>query len=240
MSGHSKWSTIKRAKAITDTRRSAAFTKLAKAITVAARHGGPDPDMNFRLRLAIQKAREGNMPNDNVDRAIKKGAGTGDGVTLQECVYEGFGPDGVGIVVEALTDNRNRTTAEIRNILTKHGGSLAAANSVLWQFEHKGVIRVASTTLANKNADELELALIDAGAEDFKIETEGWTIITPKEALQKVGEYLHTQNIASDSQGLEYVPKNLAATTHAAQLHTCLEELENHDDVNNVFTNADF
>ncbi len=239
MSGHSKWSTIKRAKAVTDARRSAVFTKLAKAVMVAARLGGADPSMNFRLRLAIQKAREGNMPNDNIDRAIKKGAGGGEGVTLQECVYEGIGHDGVGIIVQVLTDNRNRATSEVKNILVKNGATFGATNSVLWQFDHKGVIRIAKESHASLPESQ-QLALIDAGAEDIKEEPEGWTVICPKESLQHVIDAAAKNNIPCASQGLEYVPKNLVPTTHAGQIQKCLEELESHDDIESVYTNADF
>jgi len=165
MSGHSKWAKIKRSKGSADASRGQLFTKLTKEIIFASRQGGPNPDGNFRLRLAIQKARDNNMPLDNIERAIKKGSGELGGATLVELTLEGYGPGGVAVMVEATTDNRNRTVSDVRSTLTKHGGNLGEAGSVSWIFESKGVI-VAEVT--QKNADEIELLAIDAGAEDVK------------------------------------------------------------------------
>ncbi|MFA5030606.1 MAG: YebC/PmpR family DNA-binding transcriptional regulator, partial [Patescibacteria group bacterium] len=239
MSGHSKWSQIKRQKAVTDNRRAAVFTKLAKAISVAARAGGGDIDTNFKLRLAVQKAREANMPNDNVERAIKKGTGADSEHELHEVVYEGYGPDGIAVLIEAVTDNKNRTTSELRNMLSKSGGSLASTNSVAWQFEHKGIIRIAADALPKDNRDELQLALIDAGADDVQEEPEGWTIISPKESFARVSEVVHAQNITADSQAIEYIAKTPATLARPKAVEALIAELEEHDDIDNVYTNAD-
>src|SRR5215210_2141944 len=163
MSGHSKWSTIKRAKGITDAKRGALFTKVAREISVAARQGGGDPDANYRLRLAIEKARSVNMPSDNIKRTIDKAAGGGEGEQFEEIVYEGYGPGGVAVLVEAQTDNRNRTAGEIRSIFTKAGGQLAGSGAVAWQFEPRGLITVPRAGL---DVDEVALTAIDAGATD--------------------------------------------------------------------------
>jgi YebC/PmpR family DNA-binding regulatory protein len=166
MSGHSKWSTIKHAKATTDARRGKLFTKLAKEVIIAARQGGGDADTNFRLRMAVQRARDANMPNDNVERAIKRGTGeTDDGNQMLEVLYEGYGPGGVGILLETLTDNRNRTVSDVRSTLTKAGGNLAENGAVSWQFEQKGVIMVDAE---EEQAEELALLAIDEGADDFE------------------------------------------------------------------------
>ena len=166
MSGHSKWSTIKHKKAATDAKRGKLFTKLSKEIIVAAKQGGGDPEMNFRLRMAIQIAKDANMPADNIDRAVKKGAGSGsEGDTMAEITYEGYGPGGVGIMLETLTDNKNRTVSDIRSTFTRAGGNMAESGSVAWQFEQKGVIIVDAS---EKIAEDLALIAIDAGADDFE------------------------------------------------------------------------
>lgn len=240
MSGHSKWHSIKHQKAITDSRRSAAFTKLANIITIAAREGGGgDPDSNFKLRLAMQKAREANMPNDNVERAIKRGTGEDAGTQIQEITYEGYGPDGVALLIETVTDNKNRTSNEIRSKLSKMGGSFGSAGSVAWQFSLKGIIRISNEKLQGQNAEELQLKLIDHGAEDVREEPEGWTIITSKEGLAPLAEFIHSENIATDSQGLEHIPKNPVKAEHADALKALVQELEDMDDVQNVYTNAE-
>src|SRR3954453_21530277 len=169
MSGHSKWSTIKRAKGITDAKRGALFTKVAREISVAARQGGGDPEANYRLRLAIEKARSVNMPADNIRRTIEKATGSGEGEQFEEIVYEGYGPGGVAVLVEAQTDNRNRTAGEIRSIFTKAGGQLAGSGAVAWQFEPRGLITVSRDGI---DADEVALAAIDAGATDVDTDDE--------------------------------------------------------------------
>ena len=239
MSGHSKWSQIKRQKAVTDNRRAAVFTKLAKAITVAARAGGGDIDSNFKLRLAVQKGREANMPNENIDRAIKKGTGEDKDHELFEVIYEGYGPDGIAVLIEAVTDNKNRTTAEIRSMLTKSGGSLASTNSVAWQFEYKGILRISSDSLPKKQHDEFELELIDAGADDVQEEPEGWTVTAPKESFAKVVDVVRAHTITMDSQALEYIAKTPVAPVHPNAVQTLMEQLEEHEDIDNVYTNAE-
>ena len=170
MAGHSKWKQIKRKKAVTDAKRGALFTKVAREISVAARQGGGDPDANYRLRLAIEKARSVNMPADNIKRTIEKATGGGEAEQFEEIVYEGYGPGGVAILVEAATDNRNRTAAEVRSMFTKAGGQLAGSGAVAWQFEPRGLIAVARN--ASVDADEVALAAIDAGAEDVDTESD--------------------------------------------------------------------
>lgn len=239
MSGHSKWSTIKRQKAVTDARKAAVFTKLAKAITLAAREGGTDPETNFRLRLAMQKGRDANMPNDNIDRAIKRGAGEGEGVELSEVLYEAYGPGGIGILIEGVTDNKNRTAAEMKHLLTRSGGSLATANSVAWQFDQKGVVRISKDALQRiDDTEAFQLKLIDAGAEDVEDETEGWTITTPKESFSNIMDVIAERSMTPESQGLEYIPQNLVPTENKKSIETIIGQLEEHDDVTSVYTNA--
>src|SRR6059058_3335389 len=175
MSGHSKWSQIKRQKGVADARRGQLFTKLGREITVAAREGGADPDANARLRLAVQKAREANMPMDTIERAIKRGAGGGEGAALDEVTYEGYGPGGAAILVEAMTDNRNRSVAEIRNAFTRGGGSLGESGCVAWLFDPRGVIAV---DVNGQDPDETALIAIDAGADDVRVEGSSLEVIT--------------------------------------------------------------
>src|SRR5215470_19394765 len=189
MSGHSKWSTIKRQKGATDAKRSAVFTKVAREISVAARQGGGDPDANYRLRLAMDKARSVNMPQDNIKRAIERATGAGEGEQFEEIVYEGYGPGGVAILVEAATDNRNRTASEVRSMFTKAGGQLAGSGAVAWQFEPRGLIAVLRDTKVDP--DEVALAAIDAGAEDVDTDgTETIDIYTAPAELESVRKAL--------------------------------------------------
>jgi YebC/PmpR family DNA-binding regulatory protein len=241
MSGHSKWSTIKHKKAVTDQRRGALFTKLAREIIVAAREGGGDPDMNFRLRLAVNNARNSNMPNDNIDRAIKKGAGTdGGGEQLQEVLYEGYAPGGAAILVQALTDNRNRTASEIRSRFTKAGGNLAESGAVAWGFETKGTVRV---TLSGGKADDLALEAVDAGAEDFAIDDSAIEFTATRADLAKLRTFLEQKpGVKVESAEFAMVPKTtlLLDAAKAQQTIRLLESLEELDDVQKVYTNADF
>src|SRR6266699_4445609 len=193
MSGHSKWSTIKRAKGITDAKRGALFTKVAREMSVAARQGGGDPDANYRLRLAVEKARSVNMPSDNIKRTIDKAVGGGEAEQYEEIVYEGYGPGGVAVLVEAATDNRNRTAAEVRSIFTKAGGSLAGAGAVAWQFEPRGLIAVQAD---GRDADEVALAAIDAGADDVDTtDPERVEVYTSPADLQRVRQALDSAGI---------------------------------------------
>lgn len=233
MSGHSKWATTKRRKAVVDSKKSSIFTKLTKIIQIAARHGA-DPEMNFKLRMAIDKARSFSVPKDNIERAISKGSGTGDGNALEEITYEGYGPDGVAIIIESVTDNKNRTSSDLKHILSKHGGSLGASNSVMWQFNRRGVIYIKNSEIN----DEEELSIIDAGALDIEKSDYGIRIMTQMEDLQKVQEKI--KNIIEiENAELEYIPKNKVKVQNTESLEKLFDTLEENDDVNNYYSNAE-
>ncbi|MDO8669474.1 MAG: YebC/PmpR family DNA-binding transcriptional regulator [Candidatus Buchananbacteria bacterium] len=242
MSGHSKWAKVHRQKTVTDAKRGAIFTKLGNLVTIAAKEGGADVESNFKLRLAVEKARQANMPKDNIDRAIKRGAGTGDGKNiLEEITYEVFGPAGSVFIVETITDNKNRTVSDLKNILGKNNGQLGGPNSVLWQFERKGVILIDKNQLSGKSLDDLELGLIDAGAEDISKNDEGWEVITATDKLQDIEKNIKDLNISTQESSLGFKPKDdLIISDPAIQekvekLYSALEDL---DDVNNIYTNA--
>ena len=239
MSGHSKWSTIKRQKGVTDARRGQLFTKLAREIIVAVRESGDNPESNFRLRLAIQKARDNNMPLDNIERAIKRGSGQIEGAILVEMVLEGYGPSGVAILVQALSDNRNRTLQEVRNIFTRQGSNLGEAGCVAWLFDSRGLITVETN---GKDAEELALEAIDAGAEDVKIENNYVEIYTKPTELEKVRGALEANNITVASAELSMIPKTTVELEEKAALQTLrlLDKLEELDEVQHVSSNADF
>ncbi len=239
MSGHSKWKTIQHAKGAADAKRGNLFTKLTREIILATRQGGASPATNFKLRLAVQKAKDNSMPYDNIDRAIKKGAGTLEGQVLEEMVLEGYSPSGAAILVQAVSDNRNRTVQEIRNVFTRNGGSLGAAGCVAWLFDNKGVIAVKGEKL---NGDDIALLAIDAGAEDVKIEKDYLEIYTKPEDLEKVRTALKEKNIPIDSAELSMIPKTTVRPDDkgAVQTFKLLEKLEELDDVSNVASNADF
>ncbi len=238
MSGHSKWHSIKHQKGVADARRGQLFTKLTREIIVAAREGGGNPEANFRLRLAVQKARDSNMPTDNIDRSIKKGTGEVEGGSLAELTLEGYGPNGIAILVSALSDNRNRTIQEVRSTFSRHGGSLGESGCVAWLFDSKGVIMIKA---ASVDPDELALAAIDAGAEDVKVEDGYVEVYTVPEELEKVRAALEGQNVEIESSEILKVPKSLVALDDKAALQTLklLDKLEENDDVQNVFSNAD-
>jgi len=235
MSGHSKWSQIKRQKGANDVRRGAIFTKMGREISVAARAGGGDPDGNFRLRLAIERARAANVPQDTIKRAIEKAAGGGEGEQFEEIMYEGYGPGGVAILVEAATDNRNRTAADIRSVFTKAGGQLAGSGSVAWQFEQRGVISLP----AGKNQEELELIAIDAGADDVDATGDQVEVYTKPTELEAVRRSLESAGVRIESAELAMVAKNLIALDagKARQALRLIELLEDHDDVQRVTSN---
>ena len=239
MSGHSKWANIKHQKGVADAKRGQIFTKIAREIIVAVREGGSNPEANFRLRLAIQKARDSNMPLDNIDRAIKRGSGQAEGASLAEMVLEGYGPSGVAILVEALSDNRNRTLQDVRNIFSRHGGNLGESGCVAWLFDSRGVITVDTNDL---DAEELALEAIDAGAEDVKVESNFIEIYTKPEELEKVREALKQKNIPVASAELSMVPKTTVQLEEKAALQTLklLDKLEELDEVQRVSSNADF
>lgn len=241
MSGHSKWSNIKRAKGDNDARRSQVFTKLAREITVAARQGGADPTMNVRLRLAIQKARDQNMPTDNVERATKRGTGPGDGAhaAMQEVAYEGYGPGGAAIFLEAFTDNPTRTVAELRNAFTRGGGNLGGPGSVAWIFESKGIVVVDASP---QQAEELALQAIDAGADDFDLEGRTLEIRTSTGMFEQVRKAIEKAGGDISRAELSMVPKTTLSldVKRATQTLHLMDRLEEMDDVQHVYTNADF
>jgi len=238
MSGHSKWSSIKHKKAKTDAARGKAFTKLIREITVSAREGGGDQEANPRLRLAIQTAKEQNMPNDNIQRAVKKGTGELEGVRFEESTYEGYGPAGVALLIDVLTDNKNRTTAEVRHALTKHHGNLGESGCVAWNFETKGIIRVSKDQCDEETILE---AALEAGAEDVKEEGDLFEVYTDPTTLTAVSEALTTGNIPYESAGVEKVPKTLVKvdSKDAGKIFKLLEMLEDLDDVQRVSANFD-
>jgi len=238
MSGHSKWSKIKHQKGADDVKRGNLFTKLTREIIVAAKEGGGDPATNFRLRLAVQKARDSNMPMDNIDRAIKKGTGDLAGGSLNEITLEGYGPNGIAILVSALSDNRNRTIQEVRSTFTRHGGSLGESGCVSWIFQSRGVININAE---NVDADELALIAIDAGAEDVQVESGFVEVITKPDALEKVRATLEQQKVKIESSELQMVPKTLVKLDDKAAMQALklLDKLEEVDDVQNVYSNAD-
>jgi len=239
MSGHSKWSTIKRAKGAADAKRSAVFSKLAKLITVAAKKGA-DPDMNFTLRMAIDKAKSANMPRDNIERAIKRGSGESDGDKIEELIYEGFGTAETQFIVKCLTDNKNRTASQIRHIFTKNGGSLG---SVMWNFAQKGIIAILNEELRIKNEefDQFELELIDAGIEDIFKDNEVILVYTRIEELQKIEKLLQDKGIKIESAEVGYVAKQTKQLTETGQekINKLIDDLEENEDVADITHNIE-
>ena len=238
MSGHSKWSSIKHKKAAKDAKRGKLFTKLIKEITVAARMGGGDINANPRLRTAVLAARAGSMPGDNIDRAIKKGTGELEGVHYEEVQYEGYGPGGAAIMVQVLTDNKNRTVQEIRHLFAKHGGNLGETGCVAWMFDKKG-----SITVDKSNIEEERLIgfALDAGAEDVRDEDSLFEIVTQPEDFEKVRDYLDSKKVPMMSAQVSMVPKSTVVLggQNAEQILKLTEELEDHDDVQSVAANFD-
>ena len=241
MSGHSKWATIKRKKGAADARRGQLFTKLTREITVSAREGGGDPESNFRLRLAVQRARAENMPLENIQRAIQRGAGGAEGgAHYEEITYEAYGPNGVAMLVQAVTDNRNRTVAEIRSIITKAGGSLGETGSVAWMFDPRGLILVEPHD--GEDPDEISLAAIDAGAEDVQADDEGVVeIVTAFNDLKHVQDALTGQNLNVTNAERTMVPKTTMTLDEKGMEQTLrlVDRLEELDDVQTVYTNLD-
>ncbi len=239
MSGHSKWHSIRHKKAIVDARRGKLFTKLIREIIVAARMGGGDPEKNPRLRKAIEAARDANMPKENIERAIKKGTGELEGEKFEEVTYEGYGPGGVAVFVEAATDNRNRTASEIRRIFAKHGGSLGESGCVAWMFKRKGYIVIEK----DKAPDEEELfdIAVEAGAEDVKIDESNFVILTAPEDLFNVVKALEEKGIEIATKELGMIPDTYVKLEgkQAEQMLKLMEELEDHDDVQHVWANFD-
>jgi YebC/PmpR family DNA-binding regulatory protein len=238
MSGHSKWHTIKHKKGAADAKRGKVFTRVIKELTVAARNGGGDPDMNPRLRTIIAEAKQHNMPAENIKRAIRRGTGEEEGVTYEEVTYEGYGPGGAALIIETLTDNRNRTVGELRHMLTKWGGNLGEANSVAWMFDKKGVISIAK---AKAGEDALMSAVLDAGADDLKDEGATWEVISPTDAHHAVLEAVKALGVEPDSAAVAMVPQNYIKLEgrQAQQMLKLMDLLDDHDDTKNVWSNFD-
>jgi YebC/PmpR family DNA-binding regulatory protein len=238
MAGHSKWAKVKHFKGAIDAKRARIFAKLSRELAIAAKVGGGDPDMNPRLRMVLLKCRSANMPSDNIERAIKKGTGGGEAANFEDLTYEIYGPGGVALLVEMSTDNRNRTAAEIRSLLAKNGGSMATTGAVTRLFHRKGQIIVA-----REAADEealMELA-VDAGAEDLKAEPEGYEILTDPAKLEVVHRQIEGRGIKTEVAGVTYLPTLVVPvrSEHAPELNRLVEALEEHDDVKEVYTNAE-
>lgn len=238
MSGHSKWATIKHKKAATDARRGKIFTKLIRELTIAARGGGADPVTNPRLRTAISAAKNENMPNDNIERAVQRGAGQLEGESLDEVTFEGYGPGGVGVLVQVVTSNRNRIVSEVRHMFSKNGGNMAETGAVGWMFDRKGDI-VVPKELADE--EKMMSIVLDAGAEDLRDDGSAWEVISPPEALEKIREALVAAGINPSSSEVSWLPQNYVKLTgsQAQQMLRMVEALEDHDDVQHVYANFD-
>lgn len=238
MSGHSKWHNIRLRKGKMDAERGKVFTRLARELIIAAKEGGGNPDGNVRLRLAMQKAREGSMPQENIRRAIQRGTGELEGANYEELTYEGYGPGGVAVLLEVVTDNRNRTVAEIRNIFSKGGGNLGESGCVAWMFDQKGLISVSKDAAAE---DDVLTAALDAGAEDARTEETTFDVITAAEDFTKVRDSLAGAGIPHVSAEVTMMPRSTVPLDgkEAQQLLRLMEQLEEHDDVQNVYANFD-
>src|SRR5262245_6444574 len=240
MAGHSKWAKVKHFKGAIDAKRGKIFAKLGKEIAIAAKIGGGDPNMNPRLRMVLLKCRGANMPNDNIERAIKRGTGAGEPINYEDLTYEVYGPNGVAMLVELSTDNRNRTAAEIRSILTKNGGSIATAGSVTRLFQRKGQIIVPREAA---NEDQLMEVALEAGAEDFKSEPEGFEILTDPGTFEAVHKAIETKGIKAVDAGVTYLPTitvPLSEPSAVAAVTRLTDLLEEHDDVKEIHSNAEF
>jgi YebC/PmpR family DNA-binding regulatory protein len=240
MSGHSKWHSIRRSKGVTDQRRGQLFTKLARDIAIAAREGGADPEMNFRLRLAVDKAKGSNMPSDSIQRAIERGTGKGNEAALEEIYYEGYGPGGVALMIEAATDNRNRTVSEVRSSFTKLGGTLGESGSVGWMFDLKGLLTI-DLTAKKLDPDEVMLLAIDAGADDVQVAEDVIEVYTELQQLAGVRQQLLTAGLPIMGAEKVMKPKTLVQPDEkdSMQALRLMERLEDLDDVQKVFTNLD-
>ena len=238
MSGHSKWATIKHKKAATDAKRGRIFTRLIREITIAARIGGGDPNTNPRLRTAILAAKNENMPNENIERAVLRGTGQLEGEQFEEVTFEGYGPGGVGMLIQVVTSNRNRIVGEFRHLISKNGGNMAEAGAVGWMFHRKGEINIPKEAASE---DKLLDIVLEAGAEDMKDEGSAWYIVTPPESLEAVKEALGKAGIKPASAELGMVPQNYIKLTgqQASQMLRLVEALEEHDDVQHVYANFD-
>ena len=238
MSGHSKWHTIKHKKGATDAKRGKIFTRIIRELTVAARNGGGDPEMNPRLRTVVADAKANNMPRENIDRAIRRGTGEEPGVSYDEITYEGYGPGGVALMIETLTDNKNRTVGEIRHMLGKHAGNLAAENSVAWMFSRKGQVLVQKGPI---DEDKLLSAALDAGADDVNDDEGGWEVVCPPEAFETVRDAVKGLGIEPDGAAIVMIPQSLVKLVgrEAQQMLKLMEAIEDQDDVQHVWANFD-
>jgi YebC/PmpR family DNA-binding regulatory protein len=238
MSGHSKWKTNKAKKGAADAKRGALFTKLIKELVVVAREGGGNPDTNSRLRAVMQKAKEANMPSDNVKTAIKRGTGELPGIVYEGVIYEAYGPGGVAILIDALTDNKNRTTAELRNVLSKKNGNMAGAGSVAWMFTKKGYFLIDKSQIKE---DELMNIVLDAGAEDFKSDDKNYEVFTAAQDFEKVKQAITAKSIQCQDAEVTMIPSSTVKLTggDAKQVLSLIEALEDHDDVQQVYANFD-
>jgi YebC/PmpR family DNA-binding regulatory protein len=238
MSGHSKWSTIKRKKGAADAKRGAMFTKLGRELTIAAREGGGDPDSNFRLRLVMEKCRQANMPKDNIDRAIKRGTGELKGTALEEVLYEGYGPKGTALLVEVLTDSRNRAVADVRRVFTRQGGSLGESGCVSWLFDRKGYISIEP---GDGDPEELALLAIDLGAEDVKVDSDLLEIFTAVEDFQQIREALQNDGFDLSTAEISWIPKSTVQLDEKETFRTMhlIDALEELDDIQQVYSNLD-
>jgi len=239
MSGHSKWSTIKHKKGKVDALRSKATSKIGREITVAARMGGADPTGNMRLKLALQKAKENNVPKDNIQRAIQKGIGALEGSNYEELVYEGYGPAGVAVIVEVMTDNRNRTAADVRHLFSKYGGNLGETGCVSWIFNKKGLFVIDE--IKGLNEEEVMMLALEAGAEDFKAEDDEFEIVAASEDFSQVQEALLSNNIKTSVAEITMIPSTTVALLgdDATKMMKLMDALEDHDDVQEVYANFD-
>jgi YebC/PmpR family DNA-binding regulatory protein len=239
MSGHSKWSTIKRKKGAADAKRGKMFTKLIKEITISARENGGDPGANPRLRLAIDNAKAANMPADNIERAIKKATGELEGVTYTEITYEGYGPGGVAMLIEVATDNKNRSVAEVRHLFSKYNGSMGESGSVAWMFDRKGIITLP---IQNKTEDEIMDIVLEAGAEDLQSEEDYFEVQTDLESFEPVRKALVAADMQIENASLQWIAKNTVDVSgdDAEKVMRIIEAMEDSEDVQNVYSNADF
>ncbi len=238
MSGHNKWAKIKRKKGANDAKRGRMFTRFIREITIAARDGGGNTNGNPRLRFAVEKAQAMNMPAENIKRAIQKGTGELPGQAYEECTYEGYGPGGVALIVETVTDNKNRTVSELKFILDRHHGKLGAMNSVAWMFHKKGIIRVARTAY---NEDELFNLILEAGADDMRTDEDSYEIVTAYESFEPVRQLIESKSIKMDEAELQMIPENLVKVEgkEAEQVLKLMEAIEDCDDVQHVYANFD-
>ena len=241
MSGHSKWATIKHKKGALDAKRGRIFTRLIKELTVAARAGGGDPDMNPRLRTIIGDAKAANMPAENIKRAIRRGTGEEPGVSYEEAQYEAYGPGGAAVIIDVLTDNKNRAAGEIRHLLEKHGGNLAAPNAVAWMFNKKGYIVIDKTKTAGNDEEKTMNAVLDAGADDFQDDGENWEVYSAPESFAAVNEAVKALGIEPTSAKVSLIPQNTVKLEGkvAQQMMKLMEALDDHDDVQNISSNFD-